>query len=140
MKLDDIKQGFGSLWDTVAGGCGRLRESASSAPKRFKPGAASNLPEGSQIDDGHWLPSHGWAMIGGDAFEDDRRLVVRLEVPGMDKKDFDIEVLGDQLVVRGENRFERESTDGRWRVMQCAYGAFRRSVPVPVKGDKARAA
>lgn len=141
MKMDDIKQGFGSLWDTVTEGWGRLRESASSALTRFKPGAGSNLPASADIDDAHYLPSHAWAMVGGDVFEDDRRLVVRLEVPGMDKKDFSIEVSGDQLLVRGEKRFERESTEGRWRVLQCAYGAFHRAVPlpVPVKGDQARA-
>jgi HSP20 family protein len=141
MKMDDIKQGFGSLWDTVAEGWNRMRESAGSALTRFKPGNASNLPPQGEIDDGGYLPSYAWAMVGGDVFEDDRRVVVRLEVPGMDKKDFDIRVLGDQLVVRGEKRFDREGTEGRWRVLQCAYGAFHRSVPLPtrVKGDQARA-
>jgi HSP20 family protein len=74
-------------------------------------------------------------------FEDDKRLVVRLEAPGMAKSDFDIQVQDGALVVRGEKRFERESTEGRWRVLQCAYGSFLRTVPLPtpVKGDQARA-
>ena len=80
-------------------------------------------------------------MLGGDVFEDDKRVVVRVEVPGMDKKDLDIEVQGDVLVVRGEKRFERESSEGRYRVLQCAYGSFRRVVPLPtpVLADKATA-
>jgi HSP20 family protein len=80
-------------------------------------------------------------MIGGDVFDDDRRIVVRLEVPGMSKQDFDIEVLDEVLLVRGEKRFERESSEGRWRVLQCAYGSFSRRVPLPVKvlPDKASA-
>jgi len=43
--------------------------------------------------------------------------------------------------VRGEKRFERELTEGRWRVLQCAYGSFHRTVPLPaaVRGDAARA-
>jgi HSP20 family protein len=59
----------------------------------------------------------------------------------MDKKDLDIEVQGDVLVIRGEKRFERESTDGRYRILQCAYGNFRRLVPLPapVQTDKAQA-
>jgi HSP20 family protein len=44
-------------------------------------------------------------MLGGEVFEDDRRLVVRNEIPGMSKQDFDIEVIDDVLVVRGEKRF-----------------------------------
>ena len=52
-----------------------------------------------------------------------------------------IEIGGDTLQVRGEKRFERESTEGRWRVLQCAYGSFQRSVPLPapVRGEEASA-
>jgi HSP20 family protein len=77
----------------------------------------------------------------GHVFEDEKRVIVRLEAPGMNKGDFDIQVQGDALVVRGEKRFEREDTDGRWRVLQCAYGSFLRTVPLPapVKSDKSRA-
>lgn len=132
MKMDDIRQGVGSLLDTVAEGWTRLRDTAAGALTRFKPAESANLPAGDQVDDGAYMPTHAWAMLGGDVFEDDQRLVVRLEVPGMDKKDFQVEVLGDTLVVRGEKRFERESTEGRWRVLQCAYGHFHRSVPLPV--------
>ena len=141
MKMQDIRQGFGSLWDSVTDGWDRLRRSAAAALTRYRPGEKSNLPARDEIDDALYLPDTGWAMIGGDVFEDERRVVVRLEAPGMDKDDFDIKVYGDTLVVRGEKRFERESTEGRWRVLQCAYGAFHRSVPLPaaVKGDEARA-
>lgn len=50
-------------------------------------------------------------------------------------------LLDGALVARGEKRFERESTEGRWRVQQCAYGSFLRTVPLPaaVKGEEARA-
>jgi HSP20 family protein len=59
----------------------------------------------------------------------------------MSRSDFDLQVLGDQLVVRGEKRFERESSDGRWHMLQCAYGSFQRAVPLPgpVVADEARA-
>ncbi len=133
MKMDQLKESFGSWWDSVAEGWQRLRESAASALTRFKPGEKSNLPARAEVDDEFYLPSQGWSMLGGDVFEDEKRLVVRLEVPGMSKGDFDIEVLDDVLMVRGEKRFERESTEGRWRVLQCAYGSFSRSVPLPVK-------
>lgn len=141
--MEDIRQSFGSAWekvaDSVAEGWDRLRQRAAGALTRFEPGAKSNLPARDEVDDR--LPSLDWAMIGGDVFEDDQRVVVRLEAPGMQKEDFDLQVVGDALVVRGEKRFERESTEGRWRVVQCAYGSFHRSVPLPaaVKADEARA-
>ena len=35
--------------------------------------------------------------------------------------------------LRGEKRFEREHTEGLYRVFQCAYGGFRRIVPLPAQ-------
>jgi HSP20 family protein len=141
MKLEEVKESLSSFWDSVADGWQRLRHSAASAITGFKSGSDSGLPAKADVDDDFYLPSQGWSMLGGDVFEDDKKVVVRLEVPGMDKKDFEIEVQGDVLVVRGEKRFERETSEGRYRVLQCAYGSFRRLVPLPapVATDKAKA-
>lgn len=131
----------GSLWDSVTEGWRHLWESARGALTRFKPGEKTNLPKPEEVDDESFLPALGWAMLGGEVFEDDARVVVRLEVPGMDKADLDIQVDGDSLIVSGEKRFERESTEGRWHTLQCAYGSFRRIIPLPapVKSEEARA-
>ena len=141
MKLDDLKESVGSVWENVSEGGRHLWKSAAGALTRFKPGEKTNLPASAEVDDDAYLPTQGWALLGGDVFEDENRLIVRLEVPGMEKEDMNIEVLDDALVVSGEKRFERQATEGRWRVMQCAYGSFRRVVPLPVavKADEARA-
>ena len=141
MNLTNLKSSFGSLWDNVSEGWRHLWQSAAGALTRFKPGETTGLPASQEVDDASYLPSRGWAMLGGDVFEDERRLVVRLEIPGMAKADINIELRDDALVVSGEKRFERESSDGRWRIMQCAYGSFRRVVPLPanVKPDSAQA-
>jgi HSP20 family protein len=141
MKIDDITRGFGTLVDSVAEGWDRLRRSAQGALTRFRPGEKTQMPAHDQIDDPLYLAGPLSAVLGGDVFEDEQRLVVRLEAPGLEKADFDVQVIGDTLVVRGEKRFERETGDGRWRVLQCAYGAFHRTVPlpVPVRGEAAKA-
>lgn len=141
MKLETIKEGVSSFLDSVAEGWHHLRESAANALTRFKPSAESKLPAEASIDDPFYWPSHGWSMLGGEVFEDDKRLVVRLEVPGMDKQDMNIEISDDMLILSGEKRFANENSDGRWRIMQCAYGSFRRVVPLstPVLADKAKA-
>ncbi|MGK2914158.1 MAG: Hsp20/alpha crystallin family protein [Porticoccaceae bacterium] len=141
MKLDDIKQGFSTLWDSMAEGWQRLRQSAASALTGFKPGSDTLLPQQAEVDDAFYMPSRGWSMLGGDVFEDDSRVVVRIEVPGMDKQDIDLEIQGDALIVSGEKKFERETTRGRYRVLQCAYGSFRRVVQLPtqVVTDQAKA-
>lgn len=141
MKLPDLRQEMSHVWSTVADGWDRLRQSASGALTRFKPAEKSNLPVAGDVDDAAWLPGMAWAMLGGDVFEDERRVVVRLEAPGMSKSDFDLQVLDDRLVVRGEKRFEREDSRGRWHVLECAYGSFERVVPLPgpVLADQASA-
>ena len=143
--LHDLASRLSSAWESVAESVGdgweRLRRSTAGALTRFRPHAGSRMPTPADVDDATYLPGQGWAMLGGDVFEDERRVLVRLEAPGMHKEDFDIQVQGDTLVVRGEKRFERESVEGRWSVLQCAYGAFERHVPLPapVNGDGAHA-
>jgi HSP20 family protein len=141
MKMESLKEGVGLLLDNVTEGWRHLARSATGALTRFKADESTELPSQADVDDISSLATRGWAMLGGDVFEDDNRLVVRLEVPGMEKQDLGIEVRDDFMVVSGEKRFARESTEGRWRLMQCAYGSFRRVVPLPAKvlADKARA-
>ena len=141
MSLDSIKDQFGTFWNSVTEGWRHLWESAANALTRFIPNAGTNLPQPNEIDDDHFLPSRSWAMLGGDLFEDESRLIARVEIPGMDKDELNIEIRDDQLVISGEKRFERENTQGRWRVLQCAYGSFHRRIPLPcpVKDEEAHA-
>ena len=61
---------------------------------------------------------------------------------GMDPDDFEIRVVDDLLVIRGEKRVERERKRDHYHVMERAYGAFERAVRLPVQVDEqsARAA
>lgn len=133
MKFDEIRQGIEQLKDSVSDGWDRLRRSAAGALTRFRPHDGTQLPPKHEIDDALFLSGQRWAMLGGDVFEDEQRLVVRLEAPGMAKEDFDVQVLADRLLVRGEKRFQQEQTRGRWHVLQCAYGSFERQVPLPAE-------
>jgi HSP20 family protein len=49
--VGDLRHGFGSLWDSVAEGWQRRRESATGAMTRFKPSEKSNLRARAVIDD-----------------------------------------------------------------------------------------
>jgi len=131
--FEDLRQGVGAWWDSVAEGWDRLRRSASDMVTSFSASEKTDLPARQELDGDIGLPNPAWALMGGDVYEDDRRVVIRLEAPGLEKQDFDIQVLGDTLVVRGEKRFERETTEGRWRSVQCAYGSFQRSFALPAK-------
>lgn len=141
MKMQDVRDNIESLRESVVDGWQRIRQTATNALTRLRPGERSNLPARAEIDDAAWSPGLGWALMGGEVFEDEQRVIVRIEAPGMTREDLDVEVFDDRLEVRGEKRFEREDTEGRWRVLECAYGSFQRSIalPAPVLGDRARA-
>ena len=81
-----------------------------------------------------------WALLAAEVRESDDAVIVRLEVPGMDADGFDISVVDDTLVVRGEKQVERESRQGRYHRMECAYGSFERRIPLPFRVEAGRAA
>jgi len=139
-RLDQVKQGIEQAWESLAEGWRELSQRATGALTRFKPGPAGATQDAAPRDPDLPILS-GWAFMAADVFEDDDKVVVRLEAPGMRREDFHVEIDGDVLSVRGEKRFERETRNGRYRVVQCAYGHFRREVglPVPVQVDQTRA-
>ena len=59
----------------------------------------------------------------------------------MQRGDFSVALNGDVLTVSGEKRIDRDVTEGQWRIVQSAYGNFRRDVtlPVAVQADKTKA-
>lgn len=128
---EGVKQGLNSLWDSVSDGWQRLKQTSTNALIRFEPTEGANLPEESEVDDDFYLPSQSWAMLGGDVFEDEMRLVVRIELPGMEKKNINVQIKDNALVISGEKVFQREESEGRYRVLQCAYGSFSRVVALP---------
>ena len=66
-----------------------------------------------------------------DVFEKDKRLVTRIDLPGMKKEDVLVEVVDGQLAISGERRREiEEDKDNLYRV-EREYGSFRRTVPLP---------
>jgi HSP20 family protein len=133
--LNQLREGLNEVWDTLVDGWQRLYRRASNAITRFTPG--DNKGTGQDIA----VRSAGWGVLAAEVFDDNDRIVVRLEAPGLDKSDFDLEVLDNYLVVRGEKQIERERTEGRYHVTECAYGRFERAIPLPeeVESTKAQA-
>ena len=136
---EQLKQGADQAWESLSEGWRELSARASGALTRFRPTPASNA---STVRDEAWLPFGGWAFMAADVFDDDDKVIVRIEAPGMRREDFNVELQGDQLTVWGEKKFDKEAGSGRYSVVQCAYGSFRRdvSLPVSVKSDRPRPA
>jgi HSP20 family protein len=72
-----------------------------------------------------------WSLLAGELEETGKDVVVRFELPGMDKSDCTIQIEGNVLHLTGEKRFERDTSDSTYHVMERAYGAFQRSIVLP---------
>ncbi len=138
--LQQVRQGLETAWNSVVDGWRRLTERASSALTKF------NLPGRREKEEEQNIAeiqerSVGWGLLAAEVFDDDSHVVVRLEAPGMNKEDFDIRVIDDYLVIRGQKKLERETTQGHYHIVECAYGSFERAIPLPcpVEQDKATA-
>ena len=57
------------------------------------------------------------------------------ELPGMDPKDIDVAVNGNVLSLRGERKKEDEEKGENFHRIERSYGAFARSIRLPVEVD-----
>jgi HSP20 family protein len=71
--------------------------------------------------------------------ESDGEVIVKMEVPGVEKDKVQLTVADDRLTVRGETSKETEEKRTNYYRQEIQYGAFQRSIPLPVEVDAARA-
>ena len=73
-----------------------------------------------------------------DIFEKDQNLVIRTEIPGIDKKDLDVRVENGVLTVHGERKRDTEIDEANAYRLERVYGAFTRSFTLPTTVDGSR--
>ncbi len=131
--LENLRGGISQFWDSVAEGWRHLISRASGALTRFR----------SQHADAGNMPVKGseWGLLAVDLSDDDNKVIVHLEAPGMELDDFDVCVHDDMLIVRGEKHFHSERHEAGYQIAECAYGSFERAIPLPenVDGSLAKA-
>lgn len=81
--------------------------------------------------------SAAWSPLV-DIYETKDNLVIKAELPGVEKKDVSIEVRNDKLKLRGERKIERDVKEENYHRMECSYGVFQRifTLPTTVNQDK----
>jgi len=81
------------------------------------------------------LPAAGGALRtwrpAADVFETEDAVVVRVELPGLERRDVTVEILGRELAVSGERRAEHDARGGAYQVMERCCGPFGRSFLLP---------
>lgn len=133
--LQQLRKGVSRALEGLQEGWQHLKERASSALTRFSPNSGETDLENRQLE----AAAPRWGLLAAEVKEDDDEVVVQLEVPGMEKDQFDISLYDDVLVVRGEKHIHKEETRGRYHIMERAYGRFERAIPLNAEVDIDRA-
>ena len=86
-----------------------------------------------------WLrPSREFDLVAPrvDVIDREDEFLVRVEVPGIDRKDLDVTLSGETLTLKGARKDERkEEKEGEFYRSEIAYGEFSRDVHLPEAVD-----
>ena len=80
-------------------------------------------------------------MPSVDVYQEKDDIIVKAELPGMDKNDIEVNISDSQLMLKGEKKKEEKVEDKNYYRCERSYGAFLRSVDLPaaVQADKIKA-
>lgn len=120
-------------WETVVRGWRELLNKSGSALTQFRPRGDMGATDCADEN----FPT--WSLLAGEVADTGRSIIVRLELPGMNRDDFSVSIDNDVLYVSGEKRLDRELFGASYYVMERAYGNFSRAIPMPVPVEASRA-
>jgi HSP20 family protein len=104
-----------------------------------------------QVFRGEWPRFEGFPRLEGiprllehkmpsiDVVDEDDKVTVRAEVPGIDKKDLDVSVTERTLSIKGTTRKEEKEEEGDYYRQEIRTGSIGRSVLLPADVDAAKA-
>jgi HSP20 family protein len=124
-------------WGSVAEGWSELLSRSGSALTHFTHPKGARKEEPEEAATG--FPR--WSILAGEVEESADDIVVRLEVPGLEKEDCEITIDGNMLRLTGSKQLERDTDTSTYHLMERAYGTFQRTVMLPriVDTEKAKA-
>jgi HSP20 family protein len=70
-----------------------------------------------------------------DLMDHEKELIVRAELPGVEKDDVEVTIAGDRLTIEAEREFEEEETKETFYRHELGYGELRRTIALPVEID-----
>lgn len=130
--IQPIREGLESALEYVSEGWASLKQRAAHAMTRFYPASRS-------VGDVDVPLGPDWGLLAAELRESPDALLLRLEVPGLDRENLEVELLGNRLRIAGEKRYERNEERAQYHLLECAYGRFERVLPLPCEVDADRA-
>jgi HSP20 family protein len=92
-----------------------------------------DTPSGQRADD-----SYGTWMPPVDIFERGDDLILRAELPGVERSDIDIHVENNTLTLRGERKRDLEIENGKAYRVERTFGTFMRRFSLPTTVNSAK--
>lgn len=117
-----------------------LRRSESEASEAGKKDKKSTLPVELEKAAEDWLPdSEGQLTI--DVYQTPAEIVIKSTIAGVNPDDLDITITNDMVTIKGRREKDETIASGDYYYQECYWGAFSRSVilPVDVEAEKADA-
>ncbi len=75
-----------------------------------------------------------WSPVA-DVYEASGQYLIELELPGVDLEKVSLESKGDQLIVYGEKRIEKDATGNVYQILERTHGPFSRKFNLPGNVD-----
>jgi len=74
-------------------------------------------------------PGANWPAV--DIVEEEKRFVMKAEMPGLKPEEVDVKVHGNVLTLKGEHKASKEENQEGYRRIERRYGKFERSFTLP---------
>ncbi|MCP5416591.1 MAG: Hsp20/alpha crystallin family protein [Chromatiaceae bacterium] len=71
-----------------------------------------------------------------DILDNEDEILVRAELPGVEKKDLDVNLSGQMLTIKAETKQEEKEEKGEYFRSEITRGSFRRTVQLPAEVDE----
>jgi len=94
------------------------------------------------------FPDNTWGLFEGDwsprldLFESDDAYFIKIDMPGIEQKNIDIDILNDVLTIKGQRKLvedeEGRKTGRKYQREERIFGSFHRTVPLPLPVDASR--
>lgn len=107
--------------------------------QRITPIQSSPQPA-NQEEEANWVADQE-GQLTIDVYQTDTDIVIKSTIAGVKPEDLDIQINNDMVTIRGERRKEDEIREEDYYYQECYWGAFSRSIilPVDVEANKAEA-
>lgn len=93
----------------------------------------------SRLNDWSIEPAFEGKVPSVDVIDQDDQVLIRAELPGVDKKDIDVSVTDETVSIKGKSSSEKEEEKGDYYRREISRGSYERVLAIPANVDSSKA-